>query len=91
MKKMVVTGLVHNIGTLNCGLAVHFLFNGDIEINAHGEEMYITASKVDGSDRLVDVATRVCDMPPALQDYIAKNKREVDIPRGVLNTEGGNR
>lgn len=85
MRKVVVTGLVLNIGKLPCGLPIHGILNGDIETNERREQVYISSRFDAEKGDYEDVSVRLSDMPVAIREFIAQNKRDVILPeRGIM-------
>ncbi len=66
MKKTIITGLYKHSNS-------YAILNGDIELNAQGEEIYIESTK-DG-----ERAIAVKKLPIEIQAYINEHKRKIEL------------
>lgn len=79
MKKTIITGMLTNDESWKVGKNSFTCFNGDIEIDAEGDEVYIIERLKENSNETEEIITKIKTMPERLQQFIRENKREIEI------------
>lgn len=79
MKKTIITGTLNNENSWKLGKNSFSVFNGDIETDKDGDEVYITERLKENSNEIEEVSIKIKTMPKYVQDFIQKNKQEIEL------------